>query len=45
LSKYKKAPTKPKKPKTRRKYDPKHPHVSTAKEPLKNNLNNMHYSS
>ena len=31
LSKYKKAPTKPKKPKTQRKYDPKHPHVSTAK--------------
>jgi hypothetical protein len=31
LSKYKKAPTKPKKPKTPRKYDPKHPHVSTAK--------------
>jgi hypothetical protein len=31
LAKYKKAPTKPKKPKTRRKYDPKHPHVSTAK--------------
>jgi IS4 transposase len=31
LSKYKKAPTKAKKPKTPRKYDPKHPHVSTAK--------------
>lgn len=31
LSKYKKAPTKPKKPKTQRKYDAKHPHVSTAK--------------
>jgi IS4 transposase len=31
LSKYKKAPTRPKKPKTPRAYDPKHPHVSTAK--------------
>lgn len=31
LSKYKKAPTKEKKPKPPRKYDPKHPHVSTAK--------------
>jgi hypothetical protein len=31
LSKYRKAPTKPKKPKTPRQYDPKHPHVSTAK--------------
>jgi hypothetical protein len=31
LSKYKKAPTKPKKPKIPRKYDPKHPHISTAK--------------
>jgi hypothetical protein len=31
LSKYKKAATKPKKPKTPRKYDPKHPHVSTYK--------------
>ncbi len=31
LSKYKKAPTKAKKPKTPRKYDPKHPHVSTYK--------------
>jgi Transposase DDE domain len=31
LSKFKKAPTKPKKPKTPRKYDPKHPHISTAK--------------
>jgi IS4 transposase len=31
LSKYKKAPTRPKKPKTPRQYDPAHPHVSTAK--------------
>ncbi len=31
LSKYKKAPTRPKKAKTPRTYDPKHPHVSTAK--------------
>jgi len=31
LSKYKKAPTRPKKAKTPPKYDPKHPHVSTAK--------------
>jgi IS4 transposase len=31
LSKYKKAPTKAKKPRTPRKYDSKHPHVSTAK--------------
>jgi Transposase DDE domain len=31
LSKYKKAPTKEKKPKPPRKYDPKHPHVSTAR--------------
>jgi hypothetical protein len=31
LSKYKKAPTKAKKPKTPRKYDVNHPHVSTAK--------------
>jgi hypothetical protein len=31
LSKYKKAPTKAKKPKTPREYDPAHPHVSTAK--------------
>ena len=31
LAKYKKAPTKPKKPKTPRQFDPQHPHVSTAK--------------
>jgi len=31
LVKFKKAPTKPKKPKIPRPYDPKHPHVSTAK--------------
>ena len=31
LRKYKKAPTREKKPKTPRKYDPKQPHVSTAK--------------
>jgi hypothetical protein len=31
LSKYKKAPTKAKKPKTPRQYDPAQPHVSTAK--------------
>lgn len=31
LLKYEKAPTKAKKPKTPRKHDPKHPHVSTAK--------------
>jgi hypothetical protein len=31
LRKYKKAPTRPKKPKTPRKYDPNHPHVSTAR--------------
>jgi hypothetical protein len=31
LSKYKKAPTRPKKPKAARKYDPTQPHVSTAK--------------
>jgi DDE family transposase len=31
LSKYKKAPTKAKKPKTPRPHDPAHPHVSTAK--------------
>jgi hypothetical protein len=31
LKRYKKAPTKNKKPKTPRKYDPEHPHVSTAK--------------
>ena len=31
LAKYKKAPTKPKKPKTPRQFDPKQPHVSTAK--------------
>jgi hypothetical protein len=31
LSKYKKAPTRPKKPKTSKTYDPKHPHVSTFK--------------
>jgi IS4 transposase len=31
LSRYKKAPTRPKKPPTPRKYNPEHPHVSTAK--------------
>jgi hypothetical protein len=31
LSKYRKAPTREKKAKTPRQYDPKHPHVSTAK--------------
>jgi IS4 transposase len=31
LAKYKKARTKPKKPKTPRQFDPQHPHVSTAK--------------
>ncbi len=31
LRKYKKAPTRPKKPKMPRKYDPEHPHVSTAR--------------
>ena len=31
LSKYKKAPSKPKKPPTPRRHDPQHPHLSTAK--------------
>lgn len=31
LSKYRKAPTRPKKPRTPRRYDPQHPHVSTAR--------------